>query len=357
MPDTAPELQDERYHIAATAEVMGTRPRVLKCGDTFGVFSLRGDIQSREHSAEGVFFEDTRFLSDSALSVAGGELMLLGSTVITKNATLSVDLTNPDIFRGGELVLSREHLHVLRIKALGNGLCRETLHFRNYGDHPIALPMAISYGADFRDIFEVRGEKRKQRGHMRQAHKSRDSVLLAYEGLDGRLRSTHLCFSPAPHGGFEDGKAQFHLALEPGAEFTVEIDIICRIEPIVAADAHRIVGTPVVTATAPVGQPSPPEAEHQILIETSNQSFNEWLERSRADLAMLATETPQGPYPYAGIPWFSTPFGRDGIISALLALWTNPELAKGVLGFLAANQATAVDERSDAEPGKVLHET
>ena len=57
----------------------------------------------------------------------------------------------------------------------------------------------------------------------------------------------------------------------------------------------------------------------KVRLKSDNAVFNEILDRSAADLAMLTTPTPYGPYPYAGVPWFCDAVRGDGIITALFS--------------------------------------
>ena len=63
-------------------------------------------------------------------------------------------------------------------------------------------------------------------------------------------------------------------------------------------------------------------------IVSSGRLFNQWIDRSRSDLALLTTAMPTGPYPYAGIPWFATQFGRDAIITSLQTFGSIRRLAR-----------------------------
>ena len=92
--------------------------RTLKHGDTFAMFDEFGDVLEVEHSPYGLFHHDTRYLSRLHFTLEGHRPLMLSSTVQTDNVTLDVDLTNPDIFGGGELALAKDTFHVARAKFL-----------------------------------------------------------------------------------------------------------------------------------------------------------------------------------------------------------------------------------------------
>jgi glycogen debranching enzyme len=210
--------------------------------------------------------------------------------------------------------------------------------------------LSIRFEADFADIFEVRGKKRERKGRMLPNVLRKDLLVLRYEGLDEVTREARIQFSPEPLE-VTASQATFGIELEPKGEIAVAVMVACDV-----ADCHR----PLLSydaAMAEAGLAFGAEPTEDCAIQTSNAQFNEWWNRSVLDVRMMVTDTNEGPYPYAGVPWFSTPFGRDGVITALECLWIRPELARGVLAYLASTQAKEVNPAQDAEPGKILHET
>jgi glycogen debranching enzyme len=335
------------FYIPATGTA--TRPRrTLKYGDTFAVVDSFGDIGASPGEADGLFHKDTRFLSRLELLVNGLQPLLLGSNLRDDNSLLSVDLTNPDFFADGRIVLQKDLLHIERTIFLWRGTAHQRLAVHNHGDRRIDLSLTILYRSDFADLFEVRGLHRARRGSATHSALDPARALLAYRGLDGELRHTTLVFDPPPTELSPD-KAVYRLKLEPGESCPIFVAASCN-EPI---DQHP---APFLKALLAARRELRAATRDATTIETSNDIFNEILCRSAADLRMLMTDTPEGRYPYAGTPWYSTTFGRDGLITALQMLWCDPSVARGVLRRLAARQAKKTDPRADAEPGKILHE-
>jgi glycogen debranching enzyme len=274
--------------------------------------------------------------------------LLLSSVVQDDNAALSVDLANPDVHKDDKIILPRDTIAIERTKFLWQDVCYERIGFRNYSDAYRSFRIEIGFGADFHDLFEVRGIAREARGKV-TARASMSGAEFLYHGLDGFLRRTRLVFNPAPVR-ISSNRATFDFTLSPDGKCSLFVSISCEDRNFPKVEgfgrAFRDLRRDLRARTAGIAE-----------VETSNQLFNEVCRRAISDLYMLMTRTPQGYYPYAGIPWYSTAFGRDGIITAMLLLWLDPSIAKGVLMFLGATQAKEVDPFRDAQPGKILHET
>ena len=347
LPDTA-QAPDElaSFYIQATESLQERWSRTLKQGDTFALFDTLGDVIDPGATPGGIFYNDTRHLSGVRLLIDGQRPLLLSSAVENDNVVLTVDLANPDIYQNGKVVLPRETLHVRRSKFLWDGTCHERIAVHNFGTEPQNCFLSIGFAADFADLFEVRGMTRTKRGEQSVDRDAR-TVTFRYQGLDGIARSTRIHFDLKP-SRMSDSEAIFHFQLKAGEQKALVMTVCCVREEACSqtfSEPYRAARRAAQRAASLGGS-----------VTSSNALANRMFHRAGADLSMLITETDKGLYPYAGTPWFSTPFGRDGIITALEMLWIDPTLAKGVLKFLAATQATKMDAAADAEPGKILHE-
>jgi glycogen debranching enzyme len=336
----------DQWYVHARSARADENPHVLKHDETFVLFDRFGDVPVLGSGELGLYHEDMRYLSHLELLIDGVRPMFLGSAVKEDNSVLVVELMNPDLPQRG---VQKGALHVFRGKLLWQGACYEHVRVTNHGDEAVRLTLTLQFDADFADLFEVRGMERRQRGERLAARLESSQVTLGYRGLDGRERRTCVAFEPAPQA-LSERQADFELDIVPKQEQHLYVSVAC------AAD-----GKAAKPARHEVAFRRNDEARRAALckasaIETSNPLVNRWLRRSVCDLAMLTTTLDTGPYPYAGVPWYSTTFGRDGILTAREALWIDPSLARGVLAFLARTQATEEDAARDAEPGKILHE-
>jgi glycogen debranching enzyme len=340
---------DEEFSIVAEDARSATPLRVLKHGDSFGVFDPHGDIVPAEAGEQGLYHDGTRMLSRLQLLLGRLRPLLLSSTVSDDNAVFTADSTNPDVRRDDRVALTRGEIHLFRSRVLCDGGCVERIRVSNYALHPIDVPLSIEFDADFVDVFEVRGTRRARRGE-RLPDVSGPDYVMRYRGLDAAIRETRLQWSRPPDS-VQPGLATFRLRLDPHATADLGLRITYQ-RPGGRSPCPPTFDETVVRARQRIAD----RVARGCQLVSSSESFNRWITRSTADLQMMITDTPNGLYPYAGIPWFSTPFGRDGLITAFELLWADPEVARGVLSFLAETQATIDSPSQDAQPGKILHE-
>jgi len=342
---------DDAYSVKVTALESGEETpeqlQALKAGDCFLVADGWGDLG---RGAEGLFDNDTRILSRFVLRVGQARPSRLSSGVSQDNVFFTCHATNRPLPPMGGKSAPAGVLHLERRRFLWERRMFERIRISNHGVEDVLLPMSFDYGADFADIFEVRGTLRSRKGEIAPPTTDGRRVTFSYMGLDGVERRSCIAFSEPP-ARMTGSRSEFMFSLPRGR--TMDLYVECgadRCDPpsperwrLHAVQARLAMRAKRRRGASLRGPRSP--------------RFNDWLDQSRADVALLTTELPTGPYPYAGTPWFSTPFGRDGIITAWQMLWLDPSLAKGVLTYLAMRQATERSAFADAAPGKIMHET
>ncbi|WGS01314.1 amylo-alpha-1,6-glucosidase [Bradyrhizobium sp. ISRA443] len=340
-------IAESPFYIPMTGPAARPR-RSLKHDDTFIVLDSHGDIGASAGGPDGLFNADTRYLARLEMVLEDVQPLLLGSNLRDDNSALTVDLTNSDVYRNDRLTLQKDTLHIVRSIFLWRGTAYQRIGLQNHGDHPASFDLTLLFDNDFADLFEVRGERRARRGTGSSKLLGPTDVVLEYCGLDEQSRVTALHFDPRPTR-LSVNAATYHFDLAPGKVTSLFVAVSCN-KPIMHKPPPFFRG--LLAHRREMRKLSGGAAN----VETSNNIFNEVMCQAMADLNMLMTETPQGRYPYAGIPWYSTTFGRDGLVTALQMLWIDPRIAQGVLKRLAVFQAKAVDPLADAAPGKILHE-
>ncbi len=338
-----------RWYVLATSGRGGDPTRVLKHGESFALFDRFGDMPRASSGEHGFYHQGTRFLSLYELRLDGQRPLLLNSSVRRDNSVLAVDGTNPDDIDGGELAALKGTVHLSRSWIVWNATCHERIQIANFGQRAVRLRFSLDFAADFVDIFEVRGFRREHRGEDLAPEVMRDRLLLGYRGLDGVRRRTELAWSSEP-AQLTPERAHFEISLPPHGSYELESSVRATIEE----SRPAFVG--YTEACFAADEALRALRAERSTVSTPNEQFNAWIQRSAADIGMLVAGNPENGYPYAGVPWYSVPFGRDGLISALQYLWVDPGMARGVLDFLARTQARESEPARDAEPGKIVHE-
>jgi glycogen debranching enzyme len=324
---------------------------VLKEGEAFLYTDAEGNMPRGNPFGLGFYHKDTRFLSTFETFLEGKKPLLLSSSAGLDYRSF-IELTNPDIKGENGIRLPQDTLNIRRLRTIQDNLY-ERIRFKNYNAFPIEVTIQFVIGADFFDIFEVRGLRRNIRGQILKPKYDGRFLSLAYIGLDDVFRQTKIDLFPKPtqvQTGPEGATVSYRLAIQPRETKVINFCF----KPVVGTERRRTLSFDTVTST--LHRSYQTWETESTRIYTDNELFNSVLERGQRDIRQLFTETADGKTMAAGVPWFVSPFGRDSLITGLQTMMLNKTPAYETLRMFAALQGTTEDGWRDEEPGKILHE-
>ncbi len=325
---------------------------VIKEGALFLCSRPSGDILPGLVSGEGLYTEDTRFLSEFRLLLGGKSPVLLSSNADLAYAMV-IDSTNPSLTEGKVVKVPQQTLSIQRFRLLADRLY-ERISLRNYSTSAVGSTLQLSLAADYADTFEVRGVlKRRKRGQALAPKVGRPGLRFGYVGEDEVFRETLVAFDPAPTELTVKGDVavvSWDFKLAPAEKTSIEVTV----EPSIGGSTRPAAGLEAAEKRV--------EAAYRdwhasgAAISSDNEHFNGFVEAAIRDLKALETPIAGSALFAAGIPWYVAPFGRDSLLTSLEAMVWNPATAVGCLKVMAGWQATEDDPWRDAEPGKIPHE-
>jgi glycogen debranching enzyme len=323
----------------------------VKEGETFLYSDIEGNLDDRVELGLGLYFRDTRFLSNYRLKISGRDPILLSSSG-ERVYVSHVDLTNPDLYEEGRDAVPQHTLNIRRMRAI-QGRLYERIRIKNYNPAPVEVDVDLTFGADFADIFEVRGLAPGTRGTHQPPRTEERSVEFGYVGEDRVERWTRIEFGATPARlDIRGDLAEASFRVRLGAHETKTIAL--TVEPIVGGEGiPRAAFDDVVHGLRRSYEDWERESTQ---IRTDNELFDQLLGRGLRDLRALYTSMDGAGIIAAGIPWYVAAFGRDTLITSHQMLMLSSRPARESLQVLAEFQGTEVKDWNDEEPGKILHE-
>ena len=325
-------------------------------GSTFLTATRSGDLMPPGAPNIGLFYDDTRFLSQLELRVNRQQPVILSSNTADADMA-SVELTvRGSAVPGDNLDLPLNTVYVHRQQLLGGDRLYDTIDLHSFHDQEVNLVVDISFAADFMDIFQVRGLLRGKSGSYFEPEVTASTVRLLYKGLDDRSRETEVCFMPQPQA--LDGRcARWELRLPPHGKYRIATTVCMKV------DLAEKTAESFTCAAETIEHERPAAiARHDqwrancTRFRSDNEIFDVMLDTSTEDFYALRMPESCGTAVAAGVPWFAALFGRDSLLSSYETLLLDPELARGTLCVLAGYQGTTSNDERDEDPGKILHE-
>ncbi len=342
-----------------------TQSLALIRGKTFFASDHQGDLLPPGAPQVGLFHQDTRYLSELQLIINGHRPAVLSSTTEEGSYANRLELTVKGSVHGEGLDLPVNTVYVHREQVLEHENLFDVLYLENFHNEVAKLRIEIIYGADFMDIFQVRGLIRGKSGQYYRQVSSDHQLIFVYDGLDHRQRTTTVTFDPPPSAITERtalweidlpplGKTQIStaVAMHSRADTQSSADHNLHLETNGATARHQTLQAPLRRLQSEFAAWAPECTRFR----SDNGIFNAMLRTAHQDF--YALQLPDGPNKTiaAGVPWFAAIFGRDSLIASFSTLALNPHLAEGALRVLAAHQGAVRNDDRDEEPGKIVHE-